>query len=220
MRTFGVTSASTDTGAGAAAGALPADTMVAVSVAGAGEQLKKNWPRFSEGLPYIKEAIASWQAQTGMQLPDDFADLLGRQFALAVGSSDAPGLPVVGVRAQSSSPTLAGALDRLLRATDKAGVPLQQRTVPGGYVLSTSRTQAEALTGDGGLGATAAFRDAVPEADGAQAVVYVDVNKLAQTYGSVAGASAADAIQAFQAVGLSVNPTSDGYAMTMRITTR
>ena len=126
----------------------------------------------------------------------------------------------MGVRAQSATAASSGALDRLLAATDSAGLSLERRNVDGGYVLSSSRRHAEALAaGNGDLGSSGAFRDAVPGASDAQMVAYVDVERLASTYSGVVDGSG-DQLEAIKAIGLSANGTSDGYSMTLRVTTR
>ncbi len=221
LRTFGAPVGPATTGAGPAVGALPADTVVAVGVSGAGDTLRQNWAKLAGRLPAGQDSLRSIEDASGLKLPDDVADLLGQQFALAVGGPDDRGQPVVGARGTSASAASSGALDRLLQATDAAGLPLERRDVPGGYVLSTSRQQLAALAaGGGGLGGTDAFRDAVPAADAAQAVVYVDVERLAGAYTSMLGSGADDSLKALKAVGLSASQTGDGLAMTLRVTTR
>lgn len=148
--------------------------------------------------------------------------LLGRRFAIAVGAPAGAGEPVIGVRGASDDPGLGGALDRLLQQTDRSGLPLERRNVPGGYVLATSpqEAQAQALAAGGDLGATDAFRDAVPGSDKAFAVAYVDVQRIAASYGSMAGEETAGAMSALRAIGLSATATDDGAELNVRVTTR
>ena len=72
----------------------------------------------------------------------------------------------------------------------------------------------------GDLGASDAFRDAVPEAEKAFVVAYVDVQRIAASYGSMAGEETAGAMSALRAVGLSATATDDGAELNVRVTTR
>lgn len=220
LRSFGQEAWHGVSGAGDAVAALPADTVAALGVTGGGDGLRAAWSRITQARPGTADALRGLEGQSGLKLPDDLADLLGQRFALAVAAPDASGQPVVGVRAQSATAASSGALDRLLAATDSAGLSLERRNVDGGYVLSSSRRHAEALAaGNGDLGSSGAFRDAVPGASDAQMVAYVDVERLASTYSGVVDGSG-DQLEAIKAIGLSANGTSDGYSMTLRVTTR
>jgi hypothetical protein len=219
VRTFGTPPPPAGTGAGAVAAALPTDAVAAFSVAGAGDAVEQNWSTLTRRLPDARATLASIEAQTGLRLPEDLAALLGQRTALALAEPDGSGRPVVGLRAQSDAAGLGPALDRFLRFTDASGLPLERRDVPGGYVLATDRAQAEALTRDGGLGGTDAFRDAVPDADRASVVAYVDVERVLATYGTGVDGDLT-ALRPLRAVGLAMTATDDGTTTTLRITTR
>jgi hypothetical protein len=219
MRTIG-TPVPTATGAGAAAAALPADAAVAFSVSGGGDTLRQNWSELARRLPDGQDGLAAVEAQTGLNLPEDLESLLGQRMALALTAPDAAGQPGAGVRAQSHATGLGPALDRLLRSADAAGLPLERRDVPGGYVLATDRTDAEAMTRDGGLGGTDAFRAAVPDAGAASVVAYVDIQRLLTSYGRGVDGELAATLRPLRAVGVTVAATSDGTTATLRVTTR
>ena len=72
----------------------------------------------------------------------------------------------------------------------------------------------------GDLGSSSAFRDAVPEAEKAFVVAYADVQRIAASYGSMAGEETAGAMSALRAVGLSATATDDGAELNVRVTTR
>jgi hypothetical protein len=220
MRTFGTPPGPAAAGAGAAAAALPADTAVAFSVSGGGDALRGNWSELVQRLPDGPAGFAGIQAQTGLKLPEDLEALLGQRMALAVAGPGGSGGPVAGLRAQSDAAGLGEALDRLLRFTDSSGLPLERRDVPGGYVLATDRTQAEAMTRDGGLGDSDAFRGAVPDADHASVVAYVDVQRLLTSYGWGVDGDLAAGLRPLRAVGLAMTATGDGTTARLRITTR
>jgi hypothetical protein len=220
-RTFGGTPPALPADAGAAASALPRDTAAALAVSGGGATVAGQWKSLRQRLgAAADDDVAAAEEGTGLRLPEDLIALLGRRIAVAVGAaSGGAGGPVVGVRGASDDPGLGAALDRLLQLTDRSGLPLERRDVPGGYVLATSRQEAQALSEGGDLGSSGAFRDAVPAADKAFAVVYVDVDHMAG-YAAMAGAQTARAISALRAVGLSATATDDGAELTVRVTTK
>ena len=63
-------------------------------------------------------------------------------------------------------------------------------------MLATSGRRHRLSSAGGDLGATDAFRDAVPGSDKAFAVAYVDVQHIAASYGSMVGQEAAGVMSA------------------------
>ncbi len=221
VRTFGLGAFDAPADAGAALAALPADTVAAFGLSGGAETLRDQWPalrrRAGDG---FEDALAQLGRQTGVRLPDDVAALLGRRVALALGPAGGSGEPVLGLRGDSDDAALGGALDRLLRLTDRESLPLVRRDLPGGYVLATTRQQADAMAGAGTLGEQEAFRDAVPDADRAQVVAYVDVERVVEDHGQGADEQTLRALSALRAVGMSAGRVDDGFRLTVRVTTR
>jgi hypothetical protein len=220
VRTFGSAGASTAAGAGPSVAALPEGTVAGFGVSGAGDTIRTSLAGAGEAGQLLSGALVDAEQRTGLQLPEDLQALLGQRAAIALGEPDGSGRPVLGLRAASDAAGLGPALDRLLSFTDASGLPLERRDVPGGYVLATDRTQAEAMTRDGGLGDTDAFRDAVPDADSASVVAYLDVERLLATYGRAVDGDLAAALRPLRAVGLAVAATGDGTTTTLRVTTR
>ncbi len=220
-RSFGASAPALPKGALDAAAGLPGDTVAAVAVSGAGAGVTSQWKALQERLgPSAGDVLESIRAETGLRLPGDLAALLGGRFALALGPAGGSGEPVLGVRAASDDKRLSGALDRLLQLTDRHGLPLERRDVPGGYVLATTRAQAAALATGGDLGSSDSFRDAVPDAAAAQAVVYVDVQRFTRAYAGWADESTRSRLAVLRSVGLAATQTSDGARLTLRVTTR
>jgi hypothetical protein len=218
VRSFGTAGMSVPNGAGRVAAGLPAGTVAAVAVSGAGDTAAKAVAAAGDA---VAQGLAQAQRESGLRLPDDLGPLLGRQFAIALAEPDGSGRPVLGVHVESDAAGLGPALDRLLRFTDASGLPLERRDVPGGYVLATDRTQAEAMTGGGDLGGSDGFRDAVPDADRASFVAYVDVQRLlASAYGKALGADVRQSLQPVRTVGVTMSPAGDGTTTTLRVTTR
>jgi len=218
VRTFGSAGASTAPGAGASVAVLPEDTVAAFGVSGAAGAIPKSIA--GEAGQLLSGALPEARERTGLKLTEDLEALLGQRAALALAQPDGSGRPVARLRAQSDAAGLGAALDRLLRFTDASGLPLERREVAGGYVLATDRAQADAMTRDGGLGDTDAFRDAVPDADGASAVAYVDVERLLATYAKDVDGDLAATLRPLRAVGVSTAATHDGTTTRLRVTTR
>jgi hypothetical protein len=188
-------------------------------MSGAGDLFRQQWEALARRSGF-DDPVAEASRETGMRLPDDVVTLLGRRFALALGPAGASGEPVVGLRAAADGPAVAGALGRLLQFTDTAGLPLVRQDVSDGYVLATTREQAKAMAADGTLGAGRDFSDAVPDAAGAQAVVYVDLQRLASTYAADAPDDLRRTLSALRGFGMSSTRTGDGQQLRLRITTR
>lgn len=197
---------------------LPTDTVAAVGLAGAGDFVAKQWSDLSKGLP--SETLAEVRSVTGLRLPEDLEALLGQTFAVAM-AGETGDEPQIGIRGTSSSPRLQAALEAVTGFAGTQGLPLEQRTVPGGYVLATASGQADAMVRGGDLGSSEQFRRAVPDADSAAVVVYVDLTRIRQLAGSSMDAESAASLEAFGALGFRAG--SDGAGRTsvqVRLTTR
>ncbi len=221
-RTFGGTPPTVPAEAGAAAAALPRNTVAALAVSGGGATVAEQWKSLRQRLgAAADDGIAAAQRDTGLHLPGDLVALLGRRFAIAVGAPAGAGEPVIGVRGASDDPGLGGALDRLLQLTDRSGLRAGAPERAGG--LRARDVPA------GGAGAVGGWRprrqptrSGTPSrrSEKAFAVAYVDVQHIAASYGSMVGEEAAGAISALRAVGLSATATDDGAELTVRVTTR
>lgn len=167
-------------------GALPADTTLA-----AGFAVPENYAEdLVEQLSCGVEAggpdlVAEIEEGAGVELPEDLTTLLGSALTLSVGG-DAPDdlgeveepadLPV-GLALHGDA---AGIEDVIAKIEENLGTSLEDEIgigISGSdslVVLSPSQDYADTLLGSGGLGGTEEFRDAVPEADRAAAILYVD----------------------------------------------
>jgi hypothetical protein len=224
-RTFGAPLPTAAADAGAGVTALPGDTAAAFSIAGGGESFRERWTALTKGLgASAEDVVEGARQQTGLDLPGDVAALFGRRLtmALALGPEGLSGMPRIGVRGASDDAALPAALERLLAFTDRSGVPLEKRDVAGGYVLATTREQAEAMVAGGDLGGSRNFRDAVPSTEDAVAVAYVDAQRLsdAAASGDWGDEEGRRALAALRSVGLTVTRTTDGAQMTFRVITR
>lgn len=165
-------------------GALPADTALAVGFAVPRDYAKDLVAQFScdsEGPDLVAEA----EEATGLDLPDDLTTLLGSALTLSVGGDapddlgaiegpedlpvglalhgDAQGIQAVIVKIEES---LGATLGDMIGVGTKSSDSL--------VVLSPSEDYADTLLGEGGLASSDDFTEAVPAADKAGAVFYLD----------------------------------------------
>jgi hypothetical protein len=169
---------------GAQIGALPADTALAAGLAvppGYAKDLVEQFSCDTEG----PDLIAGAEEETGLDLPDDLATLLGSALTLSVGGDapddltgiEGPGDLPVGLALHGDAEAIEGVIARVeehLGTTleDAAGVGIESSDSL--VVLSPSEDYADTLLGKGGLGSSDDFQDAVPEADRSAAVFYLD----------------------------------------------
>lgn len=114
--------------------------------------------------------------------------------------------------------TVQGASFVTRTAQDGSGYPPDLvQAIPGGVVVGSSPdVVARVAKGDGGLARSPVFKRAVPDADGAALIAFVDVQRAA----ALAGQAITDPDgQHVEAVGLSVRPGKDG-SFRLRITIR
>jgi hypothetical protein len=197
---------------------LPEDTLAALAVAGVGDQVVAAWEEFeAAGAPAeFEEALD----QLGLDLPEDLRALLGTD--LVVAAFGDPADPLLGARVRSEDPDAAlSVLDGLVDSPDR-GLPLVSAPAPDGFVVGTDRTGLDRVLTDGGLGDTDAFRAAVPEADSATAVGYVDLGSLVDQLIAQGGETGQEAARfaAVEALGFSASGTDEGGRFVLRITTR
>jgi hypothetical protein len=205
--------------------ALPADSLAAVGVAGAGPAIKAQWPQLLKSLSSTGTDIASMvpmlEQQTGLKFPDDLAALLGDKITASLGAPDASGMPAVGARAVTSGSGAGRALDTLLSLVGDR-VPLQRKDLSDGWVLATTSDAAAALAKDGGLGAAEKFRSVLPDSADATLAVYVDLAGVAQSYQQFGlDAKTVEVLKALGPLGvMSTSTGAESGRMTIRVGSR
>jgi hypothetical protein len=198
---------------------LPEDTVAAFSASGVGDNIVAVWDDMQESgaLAGIEEPLAD----LGLDLPDDLRIVFGSDLVVAAfGDLEDPR---VGVRVVTEDGERALDIVDDLLAQPEIGLPLEPAPVDDGYVLGTDASTAEELAaGDGGLGGTDAFEDAVADADDASAVGYVDLAAVVEQLRAQGGETAAEAekFAAVEALGFSASSTDEGSRFVLRVTTR
>lgn len=182
-------------GAGAdAVASLPADTVFA-----AGGTLPAGWfdqfiTGFAAGCGATKDQVLQGLSQmTGLSLPGDLDTLLGGGFTVSVSSkldpeaianSTEPTDVPVGVKLMGDPDRIAAVLAKLPSGQTPF---LASSKGAGAVAVGPDAAYRAELLKDGGLGDTPAFKDAVPHADHATSIAYLDFSRLAPLISKVAG---------------------------------
>ena len=174
-----------DPGAVTAVGELPATTGAAISIAFPDGWLAKyldSMDAMSGGMP-LDQMLAEAEAQTGLSLPEDAETLLGDSTSIAVDggieagrlieSEDPSNLPA-GVRVVGDPEQILPVVEKIKRSLGPASDMLVVEPGDGAVALGFDQEYVERLAGRGDLGSDASFKAAVPEADRAAGVVYVN----------------------------------------------
>lgn len=167
-------------------GALPADTTLAAGFAVPKDYAQDLVDQLSCGAEAGgPDLVAEIEEGSGLELPEDLTTLLGTALTLSVGG-DAPE-NLVEIEGPADLPVglalhgdAAGIEDVIATIEETLGMSLEDEVGVGTtssdsiVVLSPSEDYADALLGKGGLGTSDEFREAVPEADRAAAILYLD----------------------------------------------
>lgn len=221
-------------------GELHESTLVAMSLSGLGEALPGQWDKlldtFDQVAPGAFESeVSRFEQETGLQLPDDLATLLGDNVTLAFDSDgldpetlSAPDVTPAdinaGVRFTGDTQAIQDVVDRIQAALQEQGAAfdLVIEEVDGGVVAATNDDYASAMT-EGGLADDDGFAGAVGDTSDTAGVFYVDMDQMAtiaEQFAEQEGgdASFVDYLEPVRAIG--VNATAeDGYSQAIvRIT--
>jgi hypothetical protein len=196
--------------------ALPADTLAAFGLSGGKDYATKLWANLEKA--GLTSDVQSMTDETGLSLPGDLQTLLGSSFAVAFGGMDegADGLPKVALvtdSAEADVRTLADKVEQL------AGTPLSVKAANGRTVVGLEQGYADAVAAGKGLGDDAAFKAAVPDADSASLVLYANIGRIVQAFGSDLSADDRKTADVFKSVGVSAGAKGSEADFRMRLTT-
>ncbi len=194
---------------------LPGGTLAAFGLDGAGEQVVSSLTSSKELTQQMKEA----GADLGVKLPEDLKAALGDHATLAYGGMDGDTVKVA--LRTGGDPAAVG---RMVTAMNKGGglsePDLHQSTAGGDPVVATTEEYARQIAGGSGLGDQGSFRDAVPGAKDARAVLYVDIAGLVKAHGDDVGKELRKNLEPFSALGVSTRGEGKTGEFTVRLTTR
>lgn len=207
---------------GTSIGSLPDDTVAALSVRNLGPAVKEQWPQIEkQGQTLLGQSWGSsldeLRNQTGLSLPDDLVTLLGDDSTLSLGRPTQGKEPVVALRTNGDK----GVGDSVASALSSPSMPLTRQDGPDGtLVLATDQGYGQHIGSGSGLGDSKAFTDAVPDADGANAVGFVDVSAFVDSYAGTMTDEERANIEPISAVGISSRTDGDRGEFRLRVTTR
>ena len=163
---------------------LPGTTAAVLSVA-----LQDGWlDSFTEGLRSslgsdYDQMLAQGEQATGLQLPEDIETLLGDGFSLSVDAgtdlrtlaeSPDPSTVPAGLRIQGDPAKITPVIDKLKAAAGPGGDLVKVASGDGVVAVGLDPDYVSQLLAKGDLGGVSTFDDVVPEADRANAVVFVN----------------------------------------------
>lgn len=219
-RMNGLPDGSVPVGENASVGDLPADTIGAFGIAGLDEALKNAWPEIDSAMedtmgPDWSEGKDAFTQETGVSLPDDVAKAVGSDTAVAVGANGPE--PEVALKTNGDR----SIIDKLV-GMDPDG--MSGITVKDGeddtIVVASSDSYADKVGSEDGLGDSDAFKDAVPDADDASSIAYVDVTKAVDAFGDELDDEERENIEPLSAIGFSLNGEDDHADFRLRVTTK
>ena len=207
-------------------GGFPDTTLFALEFTGGSQYVTEQWAKALEGaagqLPprALDRTLAQIEAQSGLRLPADLETLFGDDVALAVdGEGLLTGVPGIGVRSitdPEAGAELAARLEQAL-ASWTGGFGITAKGTEDGMVVASTEEFADLLVaGEGSLGETAAFQRAVPEAESAAYVVWLDFAAVSGTL-ALAQPEAADVLGPLESFGLGVAPDDGGSLVRARL---
>jgi hypothetical protein len=211
--------------------ALPKDTLAAVTVANAGDQLKAGWPELEKSFKSLAgdeeftEGLTQAQDALGIKLPDDLYAALGSQFSVAFGGlgADASDLKVALISNGDKAvlQKLADSAGELMGSVDPTGgSALTLKSAGDRTVVSLTEGYADEIASGSGLGDTAGFKAAVKDSDKAQIVGYVDIAGLVTAFKDEVPADGAKNLAALSALGFSVTGDGGSSDFSVRLTTK
>jgi hypothetical protein len=169
----------------------------------------------------FKQFVEQAKTQFGLQLPDDLATILGKNFTIAVDSEGLDSDQVKGGVRIATDPAKAQAvLDKVLQAAASSGQPAPQIAKVAGdgvFTVATTDEYAKKLAEDGALGDSETFQTAIPNADTATFGLFVDLDKVEKLYlANLQGEDKANA-QVLRAVGFSGTQTDTDASFSLRV---
>ena len=139
--------------------------------------------------------------------------MFGDQTVLAVGGGG--DVPEVGVHVVGGQKTV----DAVTALVDASGGPVSVQPVSDGVVVASSEAWLKEMAGGGSFGTSEQFRSAVPDAEHASVVGFVDIAGMVDRFGADLSASDRATLAHLSAVGLSVTTEGDTLSYRVRLLT-
>ncbi|MBA3233326.1 MAG: DUF3352 domain-containing protein, partial [Propionibacteriales bacterium] len=175
---------------------LPESTVFAVSEAGGRQRIDETWDKVidaaRDGGVDVESQLAEFESQTGLNLPDDLATVLGDNILFAVDQegltaealqSGDPSQVNAGVRFTSDPGDLNAIYAKVLALvqdeTGQEDIPVVKLETDDGIVLATNDEYAESLSSDdGALGGTDEFQSVTDDAQSKEFVLFFNFDAI------------------------------------------
>jgi hypothetical protein len=214
-------------GDGSELASLPANTMAALTIAGADQGIDAGWPAFEKQLQTLgsnstgsPDVVSEIEQELGMKLPDDLKVLLGRSFTLAVPGQDFKSeMPTIGAKVVSSDAKRAdGLVGRILEKTGAGSGVLTHKVDGDKLFVATTPGYADDLQAGGKLGDSDAFKLAVGDVASSNAALFVDLDKVDDLVKGEVHGEAKSFLESLRAVGVNASSTGNGEGtFTLRV---
>jgi hypothetical protein len=200
---------------------LPASTVAAIGLANGDTYIREGWQRLVDALnatdegDEVQSTIDRFEQEYGLSLPEDLAVLFGKSLTVSADSENLAEEPQIGARAVTDSDRAMQVVETLERALRDQGTlaALSRVRTDDGLVVASTDAYADALAKDGNLGDSEGFKKAVPDVEGADAAVYVDVDRIADALNEqVTDSTTQEALAAIDAVGMTFASEDAGSA--------
>lgn len=209
---------------------LPDTTLGAVSFSNGGSYVDQYWEQFRALVDQAEpgsfdQDVAAFEAESGLMLPEDLRTVLGDNLTASL---DSAGLTPeslqspqdlvnvgLGIRFVTDPAAIQDVVDRVQAKINESLTPVSLITkeTDDGLVVATNQAYADTLAEDGSLGDSDTFQTAVPEASDAEAVFYVDLDKVKEIAESFGETDTAD-LEPMKAFGMTLQQGDDGYSTT------
>lgn len=194
---------------------LPAGTLAAFGLDNAGDQLTSNWPK-TKG---FTDDLERTEKEFHLSLPEDLKAALGNRATVAYGGLE-DDTPKVGLRSAGDPSVVERILAGVNGDAAGTGIRLHQGSAGPDPVVASTEGYARELSSGDGLGGKQAFRDAVPGAKDARAVLYLDIAGLLKAHEDDFGKELRKNFEPFSALGVSTRGEGKTAEFTVRLTTR
>lgn len=197
---------------------LPESTDVAFSATGLGTVAADLWERYGEESAWD---LGSEAEAMGLRMPDDLVAVLGQETAVG---ADLDGVVRGGdhsVTARVATEEPERALEALdvVAQLDPSGDLLHTATAPDGYVAGNNKAHlTDAANGDMALGDLEAFANAVPDADDASALLFVDLGTVVDIFSAWGGSDGASDWEFLEAFGVTATGENGNGEFRARLT--
>jgi hypothetical protein len=212
-------------------GDLPETTLGVVSVSNGAAYVDQYWDQLKGYVDRTEpgsfdQAVAAFETESGLVLPEDLRTILGDNVTAVLDSegltpdnvtspADLANLGF-GFRFVTDPAAISDVVSRVQAKLDASGAPftITSQETDDGLVVASNQAYADTLAGGGDLGDSDAFQTAVPDASNAEAVVYVDLDKVKEAADAF-GEDDTATLEPMRAFGMTLQQGDDGYATTL-----